>query len=69
MLRNNTTIDGNIIYVGVLVVKAKYICFVQENTNFFWGQQPLQHTIVVPTSTIIHPRLDVVIITDVQDIL
>ena len=41
----------------------------QENTNWYWKQQPLQHTIIVPTRTIIHPRLDVITIRYVQDIL
>ena len=40
----------------------------QENTNWYWKQQPLQHTIVVPTRTILHPRLDVITIRYVQDI-
>ena len=38
----------------------------QESTNWYWKQQPLQHNIIVPTRTIIHPRLGVVVITDVQ---
>ena len=40
----------------------------QENTNWYWKQQPLQQTIIVPTRTILHPRLDVIIIRYVQDI-
>ena len=40
----------------------------QENTNWYWKQKPLKKTIIVPTRTIIHPRLDVVIIRDFQDI-
>ena len=39
----------------------------QEITNWYWEQQPLQHTIIVPTYTIIYPRLDVVGIKDFQD--
>ena len=38
----------------------------QENTNWYWKQQPLQHTIIVPTHTIIHPRLDFIKIGYVQ---
>ena len=68
ILQNNTTIDGQVVYASELVVKAQYICSVQENTNFYWKQQPLQHTIIVPTRTIIHPRLDVIILRYVQDI-
>ena len=40
----------------------------QENTNCYWKQQPLQQTIMVPTRTILHPRLDVITIIYVQDI-
>ena len=40
----------------------------QENTNFYWKLQTLQHTIIVPTRKILHPRLDVIIIRYVQDI-
>ena len=34
-LQNNTTIDGHVISAGELVVKAKYLCFMQENTNWY----------------------------------
>ena len=32
------------------------------------GKHPLQQAIIVPTRKILHPRLDVVGITDVKDI-
>ena len=67
-LQNNTTIDGQVISDGELVVKAKYICSMQENTNRYWKQQPPQQTIIVTTRTILHPRLDVITIRYVQDI-
>ena len=67
-LQNNTTIDGQVISAGELVVKAQYLCSMQENTNWYWKQQPLQQTIIVPTRTILHPRLDVIIIRYIQDI-
>ena len=38
----------------------------QENTNWYWNQQPLQHTTIPPTRTILHPRLEVIIIIYVQ---
>ena len=57
-LQNNTTIYGQVIYSGGLVFKAQYLCSMQENTNWYWKQQPLQHTIIFPTHTILHPRLD-----------
>ena len=68
MLKNNTTIDRQVISAGDLVVKAQYHCFVLEKTNWYWKEQPLQHTIMVPTCTILHPRLDVITIRYVQDI-
>ena len=40
----------------------------QYNNNWYWGQHPLKHDIIVPTRTIIHPRLSFVVIIDVQDI-
>ena len=40
----------------------------QENTNWYWEKKTLRHTIIVPTRTILFPRLDVIIIIYVQDI-
>ena len=40
----------------------------QENTNWYWNQKPLQQTIIVPTRTILHPRHDVITIRYLQDI-
>ena len=40
----------------------------QENTNWYWKQQPLQQTIIVPTRTILHPRLEFITIRYVHDI-
>ena len=53
--------------MGELVVKAKHLLSMQENTNCYWKQRTLQHNIIVSTRTIIHPRLDDVGITDVKD--
>ena len=65
-LENNTTIEGQTIYVGELVVKAQYLFSVQKNTYWYWEQHPLHHNIIVSTRIIIHPRLDVVRITYVK---
>ena len=67
-LQNNTTIDGKVISAGELVVKAQYLCSMQENTNWYWKQQPLQHNIMVTTCTILHPCLGIITIRYVQDI-
>ena len=40
----------------------------QENTNWYWKQQPLQNTIVVPTRTVFHPSLEFIIIIYDKDI-
>ena len=58
-LQENTTIDGQIITAGELVVKAQYLCSMQLDTNWHCNQQPKQHVITVPTRTIIHPQLEV----------
>ena len=39
----------------------------QENTNWYWKQQPMQQTIIFQTYKILHPRLDVITIIYVQD--
>ena len=57
-------IDGQIITAGELVVKAKYLCSVQIDTNWYCNQQPKHHVIIVPTRTIPHPQLEVNAITD-----
>ena len=67
-LQENTTIDGNIITAGELVVKAKYLCSMQIDTNWYWNQQPKHHVITVPTRTILHPQLEVDAKTDFHEI-
>ena len=61
-LQNNAKIDGHVISASELFVKAQYICSTKENTNWYWKQQLLQQTRIVPTHTIFHPRLDVITI-------
>ena len=63
-LQDNTEIDGQIITAGELVVKEKYICSMQVDTNWYWNKQPKHHFITVPTRTIIHPQLEGDAITD-----
>ena len=67
-LQYNTKIYGQFISAGELVLKSQYIWSMKENTNWCWKQQPLEQTIIVPTRTILHPHIDVIIIRDVQDI-
>ena len=51
-----------------MVVKAKYLCSMQIDTNWYWNQQPKHQAITVPTRTIIHPQLEVIAITDLHAI-
>ena len=52
---------------GKLVVKAQYLCSMKESNNCFWDQHPQNKVIMVPTCTILHPQVDVTIITDIHD--
>ena len=61
-LQGNTTIDGQIITSGGLVVKAKYLCSMKIYTNWYCNQ-PKHNVITVPTRTILHPKLEVNAIT------
>ena len=57
-LQGNTTIDGQILIAGELVVNEKYLCSMQVDTNWYWNQQPKHHVITFPTRTILHPQLE-----------
>ena len=46
-LQENTTNDGKILIAGELVVNAKYIFPVQEDTDWYWNQQSKHHVITV----------------------
>ena len=63
-LKENKKIDGKIITAGELVVKAKYLCSMQIDTNWYCNQQSKHHFITVPKHTILHPQLEVDAITD-----
>ena len=63
-LQDKTTIDGKIITVGELVVKAQYIFAVQVDTTWYCNQHPQQHVTTVLTRTKLHPRLEVNAVTD-----
>ena len=47
-----------------MVVKARYLCSMQVDTNGYWNQQPKHHVITVPTRTILHPQPEVNSVTD-----
>ena len=67
-LKENTTIDGQIITAGELVVKSKDLCSMQVDTNWYFNQQPKHHVITVPTRKILHPQLEFDAVTDFQAI-
>ena len=67
-LQNNTKFDGKIISACELVVKAKYLCSMHENTNWCRKKQSLKQNIIVTTCTILHPCIDVFRITYFRDI-
>ena len=68
IIKDNTTIDGQLITAVELVVKAQYLCYMQRNTNWYWDQHTQHHVITVPTRIIPHPRLEVNAITGIHDI-
>ena len=40
ILHDNTTIGGQIITYGELIVKAQYLCSMKVDTNWYWNQHP-----------------------------
>ena len=38
-LQEDTTCNGQIISANELVFKAEHISYMQENTNYYWGQK------------------------------
>ena len=68
ILQENTTIDGQIINAGELFVKAKYLCSIKIDTNWYWNKQPKNHVVTLPTRTILHPQLEVNAIRDFHEI-
>ena len=61
---SRTTIDGQILIAGELVVNAKYLCSMQVDTNWYWNQHPQHHIIIILTRTILHPRVEVNAVVD-----
>ena len=47
-----------------MVVKAKYLYSMKEDTNWYWNQQHKHRVIKVPTLTILYPRFEVNSVTD-----
>ena len=67
-LQNNKKIDGQMITSVKLFFKAQYICSMQESTNWFCDQHTWHQVITVTPWTILHPKLDVIEIIDINEI-
>ena len=67
-LQDNTKVDRQIIISGKLFAKEQYLCYIQVENNWFWGQHPKQQVITLLTRKIIHTQLDVTTITYIHDI-
>ena len=63
-LQDNTTIYGQILNAGELIVKAQYLCSIQVDTNWYWNQQLKQHVITVPTLIILYLQHEFNEVTD-----
>ena len=66
--QKNITVDGQVISASEIFSNAQYIFSIQGNSNRYCKKQPLQHTIIFPTRTVLHPCLYVIIIIYEQDI-
>ena len=51
---------------GELVVKAQYMNYMQDNKKIYWGGKTQQKNIIGPSCTIVHPRLDVTTVAEVN---
>ena len=48
-LQDKTTCNGQIISFDEIVVKAKYLIYMQQKTNYYWDQKNHQQVIIFPT--------------------
>ena len=61
-LQYDTTCDGKISTDGELVVNDQYLICMQEKKKCYWDQKQQKQVIIVPTLTIVHPCVDVVVV-------
>ena len=61
-IQEDTTYYGKISTASEMVVKAKYLNFMQK--KWYWEQKNQQQAIVFPTLTIVHQFLDIVLFKD-----
>ena len=52
-----------------LVVQDQYSSCMQENKSWYWEQKQKQQVKIVPTHTIVHPCLDLMVVKYVHGIL
>ena len=67
-LQDENTRDGKKSSSDELVVNTQYLRCIQEKTNYNWEQKEHQQIKVFPTSTIVHPSLDVAAVREVHAI-
>ena len=60
-IQEGTKCDGKMSTSGELVFKVKYFSCMQEKSEWFWEKKYQQQAIVVPSLTIVHPCLDVMV--------
>ena len=65
-LQEETVCNRKISIVGELVVKAQYMNYMQDNKKIYWGGKTQQKNIIGPSCTIVHPRLDVTTVAEVN---
>ena len=53
---------------GEMDTREYYLRCMQENTKWYWDQKMQHQAIVVPTCTIVHPWIDVMVMKHVHDI-
>ena len=67
IIQEDITCDGQISTSGELFFKAQYLICMKENIRWYWEIKP-QQVIVVPTRTIVHPCIFVIVVKYLQDI-
>ena len=67
-LQEDTMCNLPISTSGGLVFKAQYMDCMKYSTKWYWEQTQQQNNILVPTRTILHPCLDIMVVTEVKEI-
>ena len=65
-LQEDKICDGKISTSDELVFREQYINCIKDINKFYWEQTQQQQNIIVPTRRIVHPCLDIIILTEVK---